>query len=225
MAAGVLASTNRCRSRCIAAGAESTATGLPGQANSEWFTAFNGPSGQSGNWQSMVTAGEIIVIGTPGGGGHITTCVSGFGSTAMLVDNITYVSANGQIWANSAHDGPSSDIIVSALHAASQEWAGVQQGSVVIYELDTPIVSAAVASDTLACFASQSLASLFTARDPANRAIASWQIYDTAAGDKLVLSGTAYSDHSAASAVTAASLASVSLLAGAIATTGHGRSH
>ena len=197
---------------------QSTAIGLPGQANSEWFTAFNGPSGQSGNWQSMVTAGEIIVIGTPGGGGHITTCVSGFGSTAMLVDNITYVSANGQIQ-NSAHDGSSSDIIVSAPHAASQEWAGVQQGSVVIYELDTPIVSAAVASDTLACFASQSLASLFTARDPANRAIASWQIYDTAAGDKLVLSGTAYSDHSAASAVTAASLASVSLLAGAIATT------
>ncbi len=197
---------------------QSTAIGLPGQANGEWFTAFNGPSGQSGNWQSMVTAGEIIVIGTPGGGGHITTCVSGFGSTAMLVDNITYVSANGQIQ-NSAHDGSSSDIIVSAPHAASQEWAGVQQGSVVIYELDTPIVSAAVASDTLACLASQSLASLFTARDPANRAIASWQIYDTAAGDKLVLSGTAYSDHSAASAVTAASLASVSLLAGAIATT------
>ena len=36
----------------------------------------------------MVTAGEMIVIGTPGGGGHITTCVSGSGSTAMLVDNV-----------------------------------------------------------------------------------------------------------------------------------------
>jgi hypothetical protein len=42
------------------------------------------------------------------------------------VDNITYVSANGQIQ-NSAHDDSSSDIIVSAPHAASQEWAGVQQ--------------------------------------------------------------------------------------------------
>jgi hypothetical protein len=197
---------------------QSTAIGLPGQANGEWFVAFNGPSGQSGNWQSMVTAGEIIVIGTPGGGGHITTCVSGFGGTAMLVDNITYIGANGQIQ-NSAHDGSSSDIIVSAPHAASQEWAGVQGGSVVIYELDTPIVSAAVSSDTLACLASQSLASLFTARNPSNRAIASWQIYDTAAGDKLVLGGTAYSDHSTASAMTVASLASVSLLAGAIAAT------
>ena len=48
------------------------------------------PSRPAGNWQSMVTDGEIVVIGTPGGGGHITTCVSGSGSTAMLVDNITY---------------------------------------------------------------------------------------------------------------------------------------
>ena len=197
---------------------QSTAIGLPGQANGEWFVAFKGPLGQSGNWQSMVTAGEIVVIGTPGGGGHITTCVAGFGSAAMLVDNITYMNGNGQIQ-NSAHDGSSSDIIVSAPHAASQEWAGVQQGSVVIYELDTPIVSAQVSSDILACLASQSLALLFAAKDPANRAITSWQIYDTAPGDKLVLNGAAYGDHSAVSALTAASLGSVSLLAGAIATT------
>ena len=119
---------------------QSTLIGLPGQANGEWIVAFNGPAGQSGNWQSMVTAGEIIVIGTPGGGGHITTCVSGSGSTAMLVDNITYVNGPGQIQ-NSANDGSSSDVIVAAPHAASQEWAGVQASSVVIYELDTPIVS------------------------------------------------------------------------------------
>ncbi len=92
---------------------QSTAIGLPGQANGEWFVAYNGPLGQSGNWQSMVTAGEIVVIGTPGGGGHITTCVSGSGSTAMLVDNITYVNGSGQI-TNSAHDGSGSDIIVAA---------------------------------------------------------------------------------------------------------------
>ena len=119
---------------------QSTLIGLPGQANGEWIVAFNGPAGQSGNWQSMVTAGEIVVIGTPGGGGHITTCVSGSGSTAMLVDNITYVNGAGQIL-NSANDGSSNDIIVAAPHAASQEWAGVQASSVVIYELDTPIVT------------------------------------------------------------------------------------
>jgi Putative Ig domain len=197
---------------------QSTLIGLPGRANGEWIVAFNGPAAQPGNWQSMVTAGEIVVIGTPGGGGHITTCVSGSGSTAMLVDNITYEDWSGRI-ANLAHDGSSSDIIVAAPHAASQEWAGVQGGSVVIYELDTPIVSASVSSDILACLASQSLASLFIARDPASRAITSWQIYDTAAGDRLVLSGGTYSDHTAASALTTASLASVSLLAGPIAGT------
>jgi hypothetical protein len=120
---------------------QSTAIGVPGQANGEWFVAFNGPIGQSGNWQSMVTAGEIVVIGTPGGGGHIKTCVAGSGSRAMLVDNITYVNGSGQIQ-NSAHDGSSNDIIVAGPHAASQEWASVQAYSVVIYELDTPIVSA-----------------------------------------------------------------------------------
>ena len=197
---------------------QSTAIGLPGQANGEWIIAFNGPAGQSGNWQSMVTAGEMVVIGTPGGGGHITTCVSGSGSTAMLVDNITYVNGSGQVQ-NSAHDGSASDVIVAAPHLASQEWAGVQTSSVVIYELDTPIVTVKISSATLACLASQSLASLFAATDPANKAITSWQIYGTATSDRLLLNGTAYSDHSAASSLTATSLASVSLLAGATATT------
>jgi hypothetical protein len=197
---------------------QSTAIGVPGQANGEWIVAFNGPAGQSGNWQSLVHTGEVVVIGTPGGGGHITTCVSGYGSSAMLVDNITYVNGQGQI-ANPANDGSSSDIIVAAPHAAAQEWSGVQASSVVIYELDTPVVSATVASDSLACLASQSLAPLFTASDPINRAITSWQVYDTAASDSLLLNGTTSSAHSAASAVTTATLASISLHAGATATT------
>jgi Putative Ig domain len=196
---------------------QSTLIGQAGQANGEWIVAFNGPAGQSGNWQSMVTAGEIVVIGTPGGGGHITTCVSGSGSTAMLVDNITYENGAGQTL-NSANDGSSNDIIVAAPHAASQEWAGVQASSVVIYELDTPIVSARVSSDSLACKATQALSSLFTAVDPANTAITEWQAYDTATGDMLVLSGVDYQDHSAASALTATSLSALSLLAGSAAT-------
>jgi hypothetical protein len=160
----------------------------------------------------MVTAGEIVVIGTPGGGGHITTCVAGSGSTATLVDNITYMSG-GQIQ-NAAKDGSSNDVIVAAPHAAVQEWAGVQASSVVIYELDTPVVRATVSSHTMACLASQSLASLFTATDPAGKAIASWQIYDTSGSDRLMVGGTAYGDHSAAAVLTATSLGSVSLLAG-----------
>jgi hypothetical protein len=55
------------------------------------------------------------------------------------VDNATYVNGAGQIQ-NSANDGSSSDIIIAAPHTASQEWAGVQASSVLIYELDTPIV-------------------------------------------------------------------------------------
>ena len=197
---------------------QSTLIGLPGQANGEWIVAYDGPAGQSGNWQSMVTAGEIIVIGTPGGGGHITTCVSGSGGTAMLVDNITYESASGQIQ-NSANDGSSSDVIVAAPHAASQEWAGVQASSVVIYELDTPVVTDKVTTDTLAFLASQSLGTLFAATDPASKTITEWQVYDTATADALTAGSIVYQDHSASSALTVASIAAVNLLAGSTATT------
>ena len=193
---------------------QSTVIGIPGQANGEWIVAFNGPAGQTGNWQSMVRAGEMVVIGTPGGGGHITTCVSGSGSTAMLVDNITYVNSQGKI-TNPANDGSSSDIIVAAAHTASQEWSGVQASSVVIYELDTPIVTATASSVSLACLATQSLGSLFSVSDPANRSITSWQVYDTSASDSLLIGGAAYSAHTAAAAVTTSSLATVSLHAGA----------
>ena len=197
---------------------QSTAIGLPGQANGEWIVAFNGPAGQSGNWQSLVHEGEIIVIGTAGGGGHITTCVSGSGASAMLVDNVTYVNASGAVQ-NLAGDGDSNDIVVSAPHLASQEWAGVSASSVVIYELDTPIVSDTVPTDTLAFLTLQSLGPLFSATDPASKTITDWQVYDTAATDTLVFGGSDDSDHSAAAALTVASLSSVSLLAGSVATT------
>jgi hypothetical protein len=197
---------------------QSTVIGLPGQSNGEWIVAFNGPAGASGNWQSLVHVGEMIVIGTPGGGGHITTCVSGSGSTAMLVDNVTYVNAEGQIQ-NLANDGSANDVSIASPHAASQEWAGVQASSVVIYELDTPIVSDLETADTLALLASQSLASLFSATDPGNRSITAWQVYDTAGTDMLALGGVDYSDHSATSALTAYSLGVVSLVAGATQTT------
>ncbi len=197
---------------------QSTLIGISGKPNGEWIVAFNGPAGQTGNWQSMVTAGEMVLFGTPGGGGHITTCVSGSGSTAMLVDNIVYVNASDQVL-NPANDGSANDVLISAPHPASQEWAGVAASSVVIYELDTPIVTDSVSSDTLTSGASQSLASLFSATDPANKAITEWQVYDTATSDTLVTGGSSYSDHSAAAALTTTSLGLVSLDAGTTATT------
>jgi hypothetical protein len=198
--------------------AQSTLIGLAGQSNGEWIVAFNGPAGQTSNWQNMVTAGEIVVIGTPGGGGHITTVVSGSGSTAMLVDNITYVNQSGQI-VNPANDGSANDVLVASPHLASQEWAGVAASSVVIYELDTPIVTANEAADALAFTTSQNLGSLFTAVDPASKAITEWQVYDTATSDYLVYNSADLSDHSAGSALTVASLGSVALLAGGTAAT------
>ncbi|HEX3991027.1 MAG TPA: putative Ig domain-containing protein, partial [Acetobacteraceae bacterium] len=115
--------------------------------------------------------------------------------------------------------GSSSDIIIQAPHLASQEWAGVAASSVVIYELDTPIVADTTGSCSIAFHATLSLGPLFSATDPASRTITEWQIYDTATGDFLVLNGIDYGDHSAASALTVASLSSVALLAGSVATT------
>ena len=195
---------------------QSTAVGLAGQANGEWIVAYNGPAGQSGNWQSMVTAGEIVVFATAGGGGHIATCVAGSGSTALLVDNVTYVNGSGQIL-NPANDGSASDVIVASPHPASQEWSALAASSVVIYELDTPVVTGTTSSASLVSGASLALASLFSATDPVEKAITKWQVYNTASSDWLAVGATDLTDNTAASALTATSLASVSLLAGSLA--------
>jgi hypothetical protein len=195
---------------------QTTAVGLPGQASGEWIVAFDGPAGQSGNWQSMVTAGEMIVFETAGGGGHITTCVSGSGSTAMLVDNAISENALGQI-TNPADDGSSADITILAPHAASQEWAAALAGTVVIYELDTPDVTEKVTGDSVAVGGMQTLSSMFAASDPANKAITSYQIYDTAVAGEFALNGVDQSAHSAATALAVTSLASAAYVAGAAA--------
>ena len=164
----------------------------------------------------MVTAGEMVVIGNPCGGGHITTVVSGAGDSAMVVDNAAFESGSGAAL-NAANDGSANDIIIQAPHPASQEFAGVQSSAVVIYELDTPVVTATVSSASLAAGASQSLASLFSATDPAGKPITEWQVSNSAATDILVSGGV---DHAGgSSALTVGSLASVTLLAGPTAAT------
>lgn len=195
----------------------STEIGIAGQANGEWFVAYNGPVGQSADWQSMIKAGEIIAFETSSGGAHITTVVSGSGSTALLVDNITYVNARGQI-TNLANDGSSADVTIAAPHAASEEFAGVPANMVVIYELDTPIVSSLVTTDILASGGSQALSTLFSAVDPAGKAITEYQVYDTATSDSLTVGGVTQAAHSAATAVTTSSLSLVSLVGGSVAT-------
>ena len=96
----------------------------------------------------------------------------------------------------------------------------MQTDTVVIYELDTPVVSDTIASVSLALGASRSLGSLFAATDPAGRAIVDWQVYNGLSTDALVVGGTDYTGHnSPASAISATSLAGISLLAGATAGT------
>ena len=193
----------------------STSLGIRGVANGEWIVAYDGPAGDGGNWQSMVKAGEMISFETSSTSGHITTVVSGAGASAMLVDNITYVNGNGSI-ANSAHDGAANDIVIAAPHSASQEFAQAVAGSVVIYELDTPSITAATSSPaSVASGASLALSGLFNTSDPANHAVTKYQIYDTDTADTFTVNGAAQSAHSAASALTvsAASLATASLSA------------
>jgi hypothetical protein len=196
---------------------DSSFIGMPGHANGEWFVAFDGTQ-QTGNWQSMVKAGEIVVIGNSTGGGHITTCVSGSGSTAMLVDNITYVNSSGAI-VNLANDGSSYDVVIAAPHLASQEWAGVAASSVKIYELDTPTVSTLVTVDKVAIGASQLLSQLFSAADPLGKAVTEYQVYDTAGSDAFTVNGVIQAAHSAAQALTVGSLSSICLATGLTACT------
>lgn len=195
-----------------------SAVNMAGAANGEWFVAYNGPAGSSGNWASSVQTGDMIGFVTASGTGHITTCVSGSGSTAMLVDNITYWNAQGAI-INSANDGSANDIIISAAHAASQEFAGVSASSVVIYRLDTPVVATLTATLNVSVSGTANLADVFAATDPAGNAITTYQAYTTSSSDWFTVDGTSSTATSAASAVTASSLSDIIFDRGAVAVT------
>ncbi len=198
---------------------QSTAVGLPGAANGEWMVLFNGPAGSSGDWQNMVSAGDIVVFATSATSGHITTCVAGSGASAQLVDNITYIGANGQI-ANSGHDGSANDVLIAPPHPAAQEFAGVPAGSVVIYALDTPRVTSTVTRETLLAGGSVTLGAIAGAADPAGKTIAAYQIYETSGAATLLVGGVPTSHGTAADPLSVTSLATVSLLAGAAGGTG-----
>jgi hypothetical protein len=190
----------------------SSLVGVTEKSLGEWFIAYDGPAGQSGNWQSMVTAGEMVAFSN-GSSGHITTVVSGSGSSAMLVDNITYETYSGTI-TNSAHDGSADDVTISAPHAASQEFSGLSSSTVVIYELDTPIVTALKSSAKLAIGTKDALSTLVSAADPAGKSVAEYQVYDSLASDSFTVNGTTEHASSASAAITVTSLAAVSLAAG-----------
>ena len=156
----------------------STMLSTRGLASGEWIVAYNGPAGQTGNWQSQITAGEIVMFTTSSGSGHITTVVSGSGSSAMVVDNMAFEDQNGQI-TNFANDG-AWDIIISQPHAASYEWGVAVPGSVVVYELDCPTIKVVTPTSRVAVGGSIQLAPLFIASNPlASQAITEYQFYDS----------------------------------------------
>ncbi len=188
-------------------------TGLPGQKMGEWAVVFDGISGQTGNWQSMVRQGDVVgLVDSDGVTGHITTCVAGAGSTALLVDDAYFTDANNNI-VNAANDGNSNDIIVTPLLAPG-EFTGVATSSVVIYRLDTPIISDLLPYAAVAAGGTLALTTLFSASSPDGHAIASWQIYDANSADSLSVNGAVAVAHLAGNAVSVSSLSGVSLQAG-----------
>ena len=191
-----------------------SAVNMAGAANGEWMLAYNGPAGSTGDWTSSVRTGDMIGFVTAAGTGHITTVVSGAGSTAMVVDNAVFSNAQGAVL-NSANDGSANDIIVQAAHAASQEWAGVAASSVVIFRLDTPVVTTAAATLTVAAGGTAALASVFAATDPAGKPVTTYQAYSANAADRFTVGGTTVAANSAATAVTASSLSQIVFDAGA----------
>ncbi len=201
----------------------STSVGLAGVANGEWIVAYNGPAGQTSengqSWESQITAGEMVVFETTSGGGHITTVVSGSGSSAELVDNIEYVNGSGTM-TNSANDGSANDVIIAAPHAASQEWSQVAGNEVVVYELDCPIITTSTATTTVAAGMTEAIAPLFTATNPlAAQSITEYQVYDSGTGSatgSFMVGSTDTVATSAADAltITASQLSSLDLVGG-----------
>ena len=102
---------------------QSTSSAFRACANGEWIVAFNGPAGPdraTGN--RMVTAGEIVVIGTSGDvrtHHHLRVGLRQHGDAG---GQHHLRQQSGQI-VNSGNDGSTNDIIVAAPHLASQEWS------------------------------------------------------------------------------------------------------
>ncbi|HIJ62325.1 MAG TPA: hypothetical protein HPQ04_06485 [Rhodospirillaceae bacterium] len=190
----------------------STYVGAPGEAGGEWMVTYNGAAGQSGDWQSMVRAGDVVVFGNKASTvAHITTCVAGSGASAQLVDNAALSSTSGQPL-NPSTDGSANDITVAGPIAASLEWAAADPSQVVIYRLDTPVVADRAASTKFALKSRIKLTGLFSVNDPAKQRIVKVQAYDSS--DVFLVNGRRHVARDAAHAVSATSLSAFVLKTG-----------
>ncbi|HMA51948.1 MAG TPA: DUF4214 domain-containing protein [Magnetospirillaceae bacterium] len=187
----------------------------PAQPNGEWIVAYDGhiqakPSVAA--VEAMIRPGDIVSLDWQNGGtGHDFTVVSGSGANALVVDNWDFGGGT-------ANDGSPNDMIILPPHSLDtllQQNGGALPVSIEVYRLDTPIITAQAAPPTLAAESSLALSSLFGASDPAGKIVISYQLYDSAAGNSFTVNGTTETAHSAATAVTVSSLASISLAVGA----------
>lgn len=186
----------------------SDSAGTAGAGNGEWKVAYDGTRGANANWQSLIQAGDQVAFITASGGGHITTVVSGAGSSAMVVDNADF-------GINMVADGTGRDLTIMGPHAAWQEFNGVNAADVVVYRLDTPTITLKAAADAASYGQSQAFSSLFAAGDWASTGITAYQAYDTSGADSIAVNGVACTTaHAAGTAAACASLAGLSFLAG-----------
>ena len=191
--------------------------GLIAQPYGQWITVFDSHRGQRGDWQSMVTAGDVVVFGNPNTGlGHITTCVSGSGAGALLVDNIALYNQSGNL-VNPSTDGSSSDITIAGPVPVSLEWPQADPSDVSIYRLDTPIIANKGSAPPKVMEGTKlALSNLFSATDSAKQAITAVEFYDSLGSDQFqVHNGPLHSYHDSAHYGAADTFAGVSLLTGA----------
>ncbi|CAN7721518.1 DUF4214 domain-containing protein [Pseudoduganella sp. LjRoot289] len=182
---------------------EARPTVVPPLANGGWIVAYNSAAASAAqklSWQQLLRPGDILVADNSCGG-HVSTVVAGSGYAAQFIDNSGGAAAGG---------GPH-DIVIGAAHTMPYWALGDDPDNVVVYRLDTPLIS--VASGLAG---SGKLAPLFSVQDPAGKTVQGYQFYATAAGS-FTLDGAASGAHSAAEAITvdSASLARLAFSAAA----------
>jgi hypothetical protein len=85
---------------------------------------------------------------------------------------------------------------------------------VVIYQLDTPVVTGLVGNLNLTAGQAQLLSQMLAASDPGGKPITAYQVYDGV--DGFMVGGAVEQAHSPASAITVSQLSDITLLAGAV---------
>ena len=154
---------------------------VPGVGNGPWFAAYNGAfSAVDSSWMSQVRTGDIIAFHTNGTSAHITTCVSGWGPYAQVIDNANFGS--------NAIAG-TSDITIYSQFQASYQFNGTDSQSVSIYRLDTPTVTANQATVWLGTDNLFDMGAAFTSADPHGTAITRYEITTGNASDIITCDG------------------------------------